>query len=88
MDSLAKDEPIRWRRVNTLPDFVFFDHSVHVGKGVGCETCHGQVALMEQVYQATPLTMSWCLDCHRDPERFFRPGGPVRRLTTCTACHR
>jgi hypothetical protein len=109
--SLATRRPVPWRRVNALPDFVFFDHSVHVRKGVGCETCHGRVDLMEQVYQATPLTMTWCLDCHREPERFLRPleqvtvmgwtaSEPldqgrelaeryhVRRLTTCTACHR
>lgn len=66
-------EPIRWRRVNVVPDFVFFDHSIHLAKGVGCVTCHGRVDLMGQVYAAEPLTMRWCLDCHRNPERHLRP---------------
>jgi hypothetical protein len=71
--SLASRQPVAWRRVAALPDFVFFDHAVHVRKGVGCETCHGRVDLMEEVYQAAPLTMTWCLECHREPERFLRP---------------
>jgi hypothetical protein len=110
--SLATRRPIPWRRVTAVPDFVFFDHAVHVRKGVGCESCHGRVDLMQEVYQAAPLTMGWCLDCHREPERFLRPVEQVtamgwepdgsqratgralaaryhvRRLTTCTACHR
>lgn len=65
--------PLRWRRVNELPDFVFFDHASHVARGVGCETCHGRVDLMPQVYQAAPLLMSWCIDCHRAPEPHLRP---------------
>jgi hypothetical protein len=67
------DEPIRWQRVNRLPDFVFFNHSAHVNHGVGCVTCHGRVDLMAQVYAAQPLTMRWCLECHRDPEPHLRP---------------
>jgi hypothetical protein len=67
------NEPIHWQRVNTVPDFVFFDHSIHVNKGVGCVTCHGRVDLMGQVFAAEPLTMRWCLDCHRDPEKHLRP---------------
>ena len=64
---------VEWERVHDLPDFVYFDHSVHVTKGIGCETCHGRVDRMPLVYQASSLTMAWCLDCHRDPARFVRP---------------
>lgn len=71
--SYFADEPIRWIRVNRLPDFVFFDHSAHVTHGVGCVTCHGRVDLMSEVAPATPLTMRWCLDCHREPEKHLRP---------------
>jgi hypothetical protein len=71
--SWAESKPIPWVRVNNLPDFVFFDHSIHVAKGVGCVTCHGRVDLMGQVYQQAPLLMSWCLGCHREPERYLRP---------------
>ena len=65
--------PIRWARVHALPDFVRFDHSAHVKKGVGCVTCHGRVDLMAAVYQVAPLTMEWCLDCHRSPDENLRP---------------
>lgn len=71
--SYFANEPIRWRRVNNLPDFVFFDHSAHTSHGVGCVTCHGRVDLMGQVFQAEPLTMRWCLDCHFEPEKHLRP---------------
>ncbi|MBI4508122.1 MAG: cytochrome c3 family protein [Deltaproteobacteria bacterium] len=67
------DRPIPWNRVHDLPDFVYFDHSIHVNKGVGCVTCHGRVDQMVRVYQVAPLTMGWCLDCHRSPERHLRP---------------
>ena len=72
--SLANDKPIPWRRVTILPDFVFFNHSVHVKRGVECATCHGDVAQMPRVYQAKPLTMQWCLSCHRDPAPYLQPG--------------
>ncbi|HVJ92326.1 MAG TPA: cytochrome c3 family protein, partial [Labilithrix sp.] len=71
--SYFSDEPIHWVRVNRLPDFVFFNHSAHTNHGVGCVTCHGRVDLMAQVYAAEPLTMRWCLDCHRQPEAHLRP---------------
>jgi len=60
-------EPIPWRRVHDLADFVFFDHSVHVQHGIGCVRCHGRVDKMARVHQVAPLTMGWCLDCHRNP---------------------
>jgi hypothetical protein len=71
-ESLASGRPIPWRRVTSVPDFVFFNHAVHVRRGVDCEICHGPVQLMQQVYQAAPLTMEWCLACHRAPDRYMR----------------
>ena len=65
--------PLVWQRVHDLPDHVYFNHSIHVAKGVGCATCHGRVDRMPLIRQAAPLTMQWCLDCHREPERFVRP---------------
>jgi hypothetical protein len=64
---------IPWIRVHDLPDFVYFDHSVHVHKGVGCQTCHGRVDRMNLTWQESSLQMEWCLGCHRDPARFVRP---------------
>jgi hypothetical protein len=75
--SYQTDESIRWVRVNDLPDFVYFNHSVHVDKGIGCVSCHGRVDHMNQLYQATSLQMEWCLDCHRHPERHVRPRDAV-----------
>jgi hypothetical protein len=66
-ESLAKDTPIHWNKVNRLPDYVYFDHSIHIAKGVACANCHGDVSSMPLLRQAAPLTMGWCLDCHRDP---------------------
>ena len=64
---------IQWTRVHNLPDFVYFNHSIHVKKGVGCETCHGRIDQMPGIYQAQSLQMEWCLDCHRAPEKYVRP---------------
>ncbi|MGD2074956.1 MAG: cytochrome c3 family protein [Gammaproteobacteria bacterium] len=72
-DSLSRDRPLHWKAVHDLPDFVYFDHSVHVRQGVGCVTCHGRVDHMPLTYRTQPLTMRWCLDCHRNPERYLRP---------------
>jgi hypothetical protein len=72
-EAYFKDEPIEWVRVNSLPRHVFFNHSIHIAKGVGCVTCHGRVDLMGKVYQAETLLMQWCLECHRHPERHLRP---------------
>jgi hypothetical protein len=71
--SWRTDRPLEWIKVHDLPDFVYFDHAVHVHKGVGCVTCHGRVDRMNQVWQASSLQMEWCLECHRAPERFVRP---------------
>jgi Cytochrome c7 and related cytochrome c/Class III cytochrome C family len=65
--------PIAWTRVHDLPDFVYFNHSIHVNKGVGCVTCHGRVDQMPLTWKASSLHMEWCLACHREPERFVRP---------------
>jgi hypothetical protein len=64
---------LEWTRVHDLPDFVYFDHSAHVNKGVGCSTCHGRVDQMPLMWQEASLYMEWCLDCHRQPEKYVRP---------------
>jgi hypothetical protein len=77
--SFRDDRPLNWIRVHDLPDFVYFNHSIHVKKGVGCETCHGRVDRMPLMFQAKSLQMEWCLDCHRDPSRYVRP---LEEITT------
>jgi hypothetical protein len=72
-DSFRSGTPIRWTRVHNLPDFTYFDHSIHINKGVGCVTCHGRVDQMPLMRQAATLQMEWCLECHRNPEPFLRP---------------
>ena len=76
-ESLADDQPIHWNKVNKLPAYVYFDHSIHIAKGVGCSTCHGAVDHMPLMRQAAPLTMGWCLNCHRDPTPYLRPQSAV-----------
>lgn len=71
--SYRDDKSIAWTRVNALPEFVYFDHSIHVAKGIGCTTCHGPVAEMPLTWRAETLYMSWCLNCHRQPEKYVRP---------------
>jgi hypothetical protein len=80
-DSFISGAPIRWQRVHRLPDFVFFDHSIHLAKGVGCVSCHGRVDEMAELYQVESLQMSWCLRCHRAPENFLRPPDRVTDMT-------
>jgi hypothetical protein len=75
--SLAEGKPLRWNRVNRLPDYVYFDHSIHVAKGIGCSSCHGSVDDMPLMQQAAPLTMGWCLDCHRNPVPALRPENAI-----------
>ncbi len=70
--AFATGEPVAWVRVHDVPDYAYFNHSAHVTRGVGCETCHGRVDQMVEVYQAKALTMAWCLDCHRNPEPNLR----------------
>lgn len=76
-ESWRTGKPIEWVRVHDLPDYVYFNHSIHVNKGVGCSTCHGNVNEMPLMYQASSLQMEWCLTCHRNPERFVRPKDQV-----------
>jgi cytochrome c peroxidase len=64
-------------RVHRLADYVYFNHSIHVAKGVGCSTCHGKVNQMPLLFQASPLNMGWCIDCHRNPEAVLRPADQV-----------
>ena len=79
-DSFRSGRSIECTRVHDLPDFVYFDHSIHIHKGVGCTTCHGQVDRMPLMYQEQSLQMEWCLDCHRRPERYVRPREAVFRV--------
>ncbi|TPK69593.1 cytochrome c3 family protein [Mesorhizobium sp. B2-4-19] len=71
--SLASGRPLEWQRVNSVPDFVYFNHSIHIAKGVSCETCHGEVDDMPLTIRAHSLSMGWCLDCHRNPGPNLRP---------------
>jgi hypothetical protein len=75
--SYATDRSLRWKRIYNLPGFVYFDHSIHVQKGVGCSSCHGRIDEMPFTYQVPSLLMEWCLDCHRNPEKHLRPRAEV-----------
>jgi hypothetical protein len=72
-ESFRSGKSLVWTRVNDLPDFVYFDHSIHINKGVGCNTCHGPVDRMPLMFNWASLQMEWCLDCHRDPGKYLRP---------------
>ncbi len=79
-DSYTTDEPIPWVRVHQLPDYAFFDHRPHLAAGVGCSSCHGRIDQMTIVEMAKPLSMGWCLDCHRDPEPNLRPRDQITNM--------
>jgi len=79
-ESWATGEPIAWVKIHDLPDYAYFNHASHVNKGVSCISCHGRVDQMEVVYQAEPLSMAWCLDCHRNPAPHLRPKDQVTHL--------
>ncbi|MFT7581388.1 MAG: hypothetical protein ACI9MR_003064 [Myxococcota bacterium] len=79
-DAYEGKKPLEWVRVHMLPDYAYFNHSVHVAAGVGCSSCHGRIDQMEVVYQAKPLSMSWCLDCHRGFEENLRPLDQVTKM--------
>jgi hypothetical protein len=79
-ESYTTGKPIRWVRVHNLPDFVYFDHSAHVTRGVSCVSCHGRIDTMAQVTQAKSLRMGWCLECHRNPEPNLRPQQFITKL--------
>jgi hypothetical protein len=78
--SFREDRPLQWIRVHDLPDFVYFNHSIHVKQGVGCETCHGRVDRMPLMVQKVSLQMEWCLNCHRDPGQYVRPRDQVTTM--------
>ncbi len=79
-ESFISGQPIKWVRVHKTPDYAYFDHSSHIRAGVGCITCHGNITQMEVVRQVEPLSMSWCLDCHRNPEPYLRPVNEVTNM--------
>jgi Cytochrome c7 and related cytochrome c len=76
-ESFRTGRSIQWTRVHDLPDFVYFNHSIHVNKGVGCSTCHGPVDEMPLTYRVNTLNMNWCINCHRHPDQFIRPKSEV-----------
>lgn len=78
--SYRDNEPLIWNRVHDLPDFAYFDHSIHVAKGVGCNECHGQVNEMPLLAKGASMQMQWCLDCHRDPAQRIRPPEEVTNM--------
>ena len=80
-DGAKSDQPIEWLKVHDLPDYAYFNHSAHVARGVGCVSCHGRVDQMEVVYQKEPLSMSWCLTCHRNPEPHLRDPAQATNMT-------
>ncbi len=72
--------PLHWQRLHKLPDFVYFNHAIHIAKGIGCQSCHGQIDKMPLTARVAPLTMQWCLECHREPEQYLRPLDQVFKL--------
>jgi len=79
-DSAQTGKPIEWVRVHMLPDYAFFDHSIHIAAGLGCATCHGRIDQMDVVSQVKPLSMAWCLECHRDPGPNLRPRTEITNM--------
>jgi len=78
--SAASGLPVAWTKVHDLPDYAYFNHSMHVDNGVGCVSCHGRIDKMDVVAQQEPLSMGWCLNCHRAPEKFLRPVDQVTNM--------
>jgi Cytochrome c7 and related cytochrome c len=79
-ESWQSGNPVDWVKIHQVPDFAYFNHSVHVNRGISCVSCHGQVNHMDVVYQKEPLSMGWCLNCHRNPENNLRPVNQVFNL--------
>lgn len=79
--SYRTGQPLEWNKVHDLPDFTYFNHSIHVAKGIGCATCHGPVHEMRLMRSAQPIQMRWCLDCHRNPEKYIRPKEEIYNMT-------
>jgi hypothetical protein len=80
-ESYATGQPVEWVKVYDLPDFVYFNHSIHVNKGIGCSSCHGQINQMPVVWQEQALFMGWCLNCHRNPENYVRPRDEIYNMS-------
>jgi hypothetical protein len=80
-ESYRTGKSIEWTRVHDLPDFVYFNHSIHLNKGVGCATCHGAVQNMPLMYKENTLYMNWCIECHRQPEKYLRPRAEVFNMS-------
>ena len=78
--SYRDNQPIEWERVHDLPGYAYFNHSIHIAKGVGCSTCHGEIDEMPAVYQKNTLQMEWCLSCHKDPSQFIRPKDEIYNM--------
>ena len=78
--SYRDNKPIEWEKVHDLPEYTYFNHSIHIAKGVGCSTCHGTIDKMPAVYQENTLQMEWCLACHRAPEQFIRPKSEIYNM--------
>lgn len=79
-ESWRTGESLEWNRVHDLPDFVYFNHSIHVNRGIGCNECHGQIDQMPLTWREKPLFMKWCLECHKDPAQFIRPREEVTNM--------
>jgi hypothetical protein len=80
-ESAATGKPVEWVQVHKVPDYVYFNHSVHVNRGISCVHCHGEINKMEEVYHAKPFSMTFCLDCHRNPDPNLRPPEKVTDLS-------
>lgn len=80
-DSYQKDRPIVWNRVHNVPHYAYFNHSIHVAKGVGCQSCHGQIDQMNLTFQSSTLLMEWCINCHRNPHEQIRPNSEIENMT-------
>ncbi len=78
--SYRDNKPLEWQRVHDLPEFSYFNHSIHIAKGVGCSTCHGQIDNMPAVFQENTLQMEWCIACHREPEKYIRPKSEIYNM--------
>ena len=78
--AFAENEPVHWTRVHDLPDYVYFNHQAHVNAAIGCETCHGRIDQMVKVYQAKPLTMEWCINCHKNPTPYLRDPENITKM--------
>ena len=77
----VEGKPLEWVKVHDLADYAYFNHSAHTNKGVGCVSCHGRIDQMDIVYQAKPLNMNWCLECHREPEKYLRPADQLTNMS-------